>query len=298
MIKIQGLITALITPYTNEGKVDFDALQELVEWQVKKGVEAFVLCGSTGEGALLSSQEREEITRCVRSTTDKLVIVGCGAPSTYIVCEQVKAAENAGADVVLVITPFYSKPTLDGVYTHFQTVHDTTNIPLIIYNHPGRTGIDLPINFIINLFQKFPRIVGIKDSTPDTSRMIEFSKQFSDYSLLCGDDPFVLASLAQGANGFVSITSNAFPTEMKRLFELWKENEIAKAQQLNRDLIPIHRAFNSETNPIPIKYAVSKLGKCLNHLRLPLLEVSQPLQNEIDSLINKIYPTKTLKELT
>jgi 4-hydroxy-tetrahydrodipicolinate synthase len=281
-----GSIVALITPFF-QGEVDEGALRALVEWQIQQGTHGIVVCGSTGEGALLSSQERHQV---LSTTLDAAraripVIMGCSSPSTKEAVQMVKDAQSLGAAAALVLTPYYVKPMPEGVFQHFQEIAKTSSLPLIIYNHPGRTSIDLPIPLLARL-ATLPTVVGIKDSGTDLRRPIQLRQVISKpFCFFSGDDPTAGAYLAKGGNGWISVTANIAPKLCQEMMSAWQDQDLHTFSTLRDHLFPLHEALLLETNPSPLKFAVSLLGKCRNELRLPLVPVSSASEEQIRNVM-------------
>ena len=265
-----GSIVALVTPFKN-GDVDFGALEKLIEFQISAGTDAVLVCGSTGEGLLLSDIEREKIIINSIKISDKRVpiIVGCSSCWTEDAIKLAKQAENLGADGILLIAPHYVKPTQEGVIQHFKTVHDKTNIPVIMYNNPGRCAVDMTIDTIVEI-SKLSRVVALKDSNTNLSRVNFIKKKASGLKLLSGDDPSFPGYLAHGGDGCISVTANIEPALVKELLNAWHSHEIGKMQNIANKLAPISEAMFIEPNPIPVKYVLSQRGFIKNELRLPL----------------------------
>ncbi len=279
-----GSIVALVTPFS-QGKVDEKALQDLVSWQISQGTQGIVACGSTGEGALLAKEERDRVISLVVEATNKRVpvIVGCGAPSTQEVVQMAQDAKRFGADAILVVTPYYVKPSQQGLYQHFLSVHNSTDLPIIIYNNPGRANVEISVDLLLQL-ATLTNVIGIKDSTNDISRpALMRSRLLKPFSLLCGDDPFTSAYLGQGGDGCISITANVAPKLCQELMVAWKNNDRPSFNLLTQKLIQLHLSMVAETNPCPVKYAVSVHGKIKNELRLPLLPVTSATEEKVKS---------------
>ena len=294
-----GSIVALVTPFS-EGKLDEKALQDLVSWQIAEGTQAIVACGSTGEGALLTKNERDRVISLVVEAADQRVpvIVGCGAPSTQEVGQMAKDAKHFGVDGLLVVTPYYVKPSQQGLYQHFLSVHNSTDLPIIAYNNPGRATVEISIDLLLQLAE-LPNIVALKDSTNDISRpAIMRSLLKKPFDLLCGDDPYTAAYLGQGGDGCISITANVGPALCQQLMVAWKNNDRIAFNALTQKLIPLHLSLVAETNPCPVKYAVSVLGKIKNELRLPLLAVASSTEEKIETAMKNagIFFTPRLLE--
>lgn len=277
-----GSIVALITPFFQD-QVDETALRNLVEWHVQEGTQGIVVCGCTGEGALLTSNERQKVLSITLDATKGRipVIMGCSSPSTIEAVEMVKEAEVLGASGVLVITPYFVKPMPEGIFQHFEKISEASHLPIIIYNHPGRTMIDLPISLLVRL-AALPNVIGVKDSGTDMRRPIQLrqavSKQLQFFS---GDDPTASAYLAKGGHGYISVTANVAPKLCREVIESWNQQDLTKFSALRDLLYPLHEALVMETNPGPLKFALSLLGKSNNELRLPLVPVSPTTEKTV-----------------
>lgn len=270
----KGSIVALITPWKNNS-LDMEAFVNLIHWHNVAGTSAIVVGGSTGEGSLLTQTEREALIQTAVKESILPIIVGCGAPSTGNVIEQAQQAECLGAKAVLVVTPYYCRTTQEGIYQHFKTIHDATKLPILLYNNPGRTVMEISVETALRLFE-LERIVGIKDSTTDTSRAALMRKgALKPVCLLSGDDPYAAGYFAQGGDGLISITANAVPEKMAELVNAWYAKNWEKFHHLNTELMPIHYAMVTEPNPTPIKAAMEILGKCSGEVRLPLVRASR-----------------------
>lgn len=273
---LQGSIVALITPFTADGAVDWNALARLIDWQVAEGTQGLVPCGTTGESATLSHDEHRDVVRfTVKQAAGRVpVIAGTGSNNTTEAVQLTQEAETDGADFALVITPYYNKPTPEGLYQHFKAVHDATRIPIILYDVPGRTVTRLPDDVVVRLAE-LPRVVGIKDATNDLARPIDLAARVKpDFVQLSGEDATVLPYLVQGGHGCISVTANVAPGLCAALHRAWAAGDIATAQRTNRQLMPLHHAMFCETSPGPAKYALSRMGYCGNVLRLPLVPVT------------------------
>jgi len=277
-----GSIVALITPFFQD-QVDEPTLRKLVEWHVQEGSQGIVACGCTGEGALLTSKERENVLSItLDAARGRLpVIMGCSSPSTLEVIQMVRQAEALGAAAALVVTPYYVKPLPEGIYQHFEQISKASQLPLIIYNHPGRTGIDLPIHLLVRLAD-LPTVVGVKDSGTDMRRPIQLRQASSkDLCLFSGDDPTASAYLAKGGHGYISVTANVAPKLCREMIEAWGSKDLERFSYIRDLLYPLHEALVMETNPSPLKYALSLLDKCNNELRLPLVPVAKATENAV-----------------
>ena len=279
-----GSITALITPFTN-GKIDDSAFQRFVDWQIKQGSNGLVPSGSTGESATLSHAEHERVIRlCVEATGKRVpVIAGTGSNSTSEAISLTKAAEVLGADAALVVMPYYNKPSQEGLYQHYRAIHDSCGLPIIIYNIPGRSVVDMSIETMARL-AKLPRIAGVKDATADLTRPTRMRHAIGpDFCQLSGEDPTIAAFLAQGGHGCISVTANVAPAACAALQTAWRAGDIQEMARWRDLLTPLNGALFHEVNPVPVKYAVSLLGFCEPSLRLPLIEASAETRVAVDA---------------
>lgn len=284
-----GSIVALITPFIN-GKVDREALKGLISWHIDSGTKAIVVCGSTGEAALLTYEERHQLLHDAVLVADKRVpiIAGCGSPGTAEGIGLVRQAKDIGVDAALIVSPYYVKPSQQGLYEHFFQIHDAVDLPLILYNNPGRTCVDMSLELIARL-AKLPRIVGLKDSNADVSRVIALRRMIAgDFSLLSGDDPLAAAYLANGGNGCISVTANAAPHLCQQLMTSWFHRDLDHFAMVRDQLDILNRALSIETNPITIKCAVAELGYCQNEIRAPLLPASAQSQQLIREALQTV----------
>jgi 4-hydroxy-tetrahydrodipicolinate synthase len=277
----QGSMTALITPFRN-GAVDEKSFQNLVAWQIEEGTEAVVPCGTTGESPTLSHDEhRRVIDLCVEVARGKVpVIAGAGSNSTAEAIELTRHAKKAGADAVLVVTPYYNKPTQEGLYRHYQAIHDAADIPIFIYNIPGRSVIDMDVATMARL-AKLPNIVGVKDCTALSRTPRQRAAVGDDFIMLSGDDATALAYLAQSGTGCISVTANVAPRQCAGIHAAWRKGDVKTAQTINRRLAALHDALFVEASPAPVKYAASLLGKCSAEVRLPIVAASEQAQTVV-----------------
>ncbi len=281
----KGSIVALVTPWKNNS-LDSHALVNLIRWHGTAGTAAIVVCGSTGEGALLTNAEREELIQIAVKESTIPIIVGCGAPSTWAVIEQAQQSERLGANALLVVAPYYCKTTQEGIYQHFKAIHDVTKLPALLYNNPGRTVLEISIETALRLFE-FERVVGIKDSTADTSRaaLMRQGARKKVY-LLSGDDPYAAGYLGQGGDGVISITANVKPEKMAEFVQAWKSKNLERFHALNNELMPLHYAMVTEPNPMPVKAAMEIIGKCSGEVRLPLVGATMQTIMKLKELLN------------
>jgi len=279
-----GSIPALITPF-NKDEVDYDSFQKIIEWSIEQGSHGFVPCGTTGESPTLSHDEHKNVVDVCIKIVDKRVpvIAGTGSNNTVEAIEFTKYAEESGADGALIVTPYYNKPTQEGLYLHYKIIAESTNLPIIIYNIPGRSIVDMSIETMVEL-SKIKNIIGVKDATNDLFRpLLTRTKIQKDFCYLSGEDGTALAYLIQGGNGCISVTANIAPKLCSELHNHWKNKEIDKALQINLKLAKIHHALFIESSPGPVKYAAELLDLCCAETRLPLA----PIKNSTKLIIKK-----------
>jgi 4-hydroxy-tetrahydrodipicolinate synthase len=277
MTRLQGCGTALVTPFTGKGEVDFAALQRLVSWQVEEGIDFLVACGSTGEAQTLTDAEREQVTAAVVEAARGRVPVMAGATSNDT-AQAVKETERmcrAGADYILSATPYYNKPTQEGLYRHFSAVGDAATRPVCLYNVPGRTAVNLLPQTALRLADH-PHIMGIKEASGDLKQIMTLlQSRPDDFAVFSGDDWLTLPVIAGGGDGLISVVSNEIPDDMTGLVHLLLSGNLEKARSWHYRLLPLMDANFLETNPAPVKAALSIMGRIQNVLRLPLVPVSE-----------------------
>lgn len=279
---LKGSLTALITPF-RRGNIDGEAFARFIEFQIGEGTQGLVVCGTTGESAVMTPEEHARaIELCVKTAAKRVpVIAGTGTNDTQKTLRMTLKAQELGADAALVVTPYYNKPSQEGLYRHFKYIHDETDIPLVIYNVPGRTGVNIAVETVGRLAE-LPRVVGIKDATPDILRPIKLRKAAGkDFAILSGEDATVVAFLAHGGDGCISVTANVAPRLCRRLHDAWANGDFAEVARLRDLLLPLHEAMFVETNPCPVKYAASLLGFGDGSLRLPLWEISDASKQRV-----------------
>jgi 4-hydroxy-tetrahydrodipicolinate synthase len=278
-----GSIVALITPFRN-GSIDEPALQSLVEWHVEQGTHGLVPVGTTGESPTLSHAEHQRVVDLViEAAGGRLpVIAGAGSNSTAEAISLAQHAKAAGADGILVVTPYYNKPTQDGLYAHFKAIHDAADLPLVIYNIPGRSVVDMSVETMAALAE-LPNVVGVKDATCDLARPLYTRLACgAEFCQLSGEDITALAFLANGGDGCISVTANVAPRQCAEMHEAWQRGEAKEALAIHLRLTPLHKALFVETSPAPVKYAVATLGKCAPDVRLPLVPPKEATRQKVD----------------
>ena len=280
----RGSFTALITPF-RDGKVDEQAFQNFVEWQITSGVHGLVPCGTTGETPTLTHKEHMElISHCVKSAAGRVpVIAGAGSNATQEAITLAQHAQDAGADAILTVVPYYNKPCQKGIYQHFKSIHDATDIPLVLYDVPGRTVAKFEVDTVCKL-AALPRVVAIKDAAPDLSRPLEMRVRIGDdFALLSGEDSTVAAYLAQGGDGCISVTANIAPKMCAELHDAWKNKDFDTFDARRNALSYLHALMFKSPNPAPAKYGLYKMGVIETpNVRLPLMPVSDDLRHKLD----------------
>lgn len=282
-MQLAGSIPALITPFSN-GVYHHATLRSLIQWHIQAGSAALVVCGTTGENPCLETAEYAQIlTDAVKFAAGKIpIIAGTGANSTSKALTLQLLAENAGANATLHVTGYYNKPSQKQIIEHFRILERSTCLPIIVYNIPGRTGLELSVETVATLAE-LDRVIGIKDSTGDVSRVsLERLKISRSFSFLSGDDATSLGYLAQGGNGCISVTANVAPALCSQMIAAARQGDFTAARHFHDLLMPLHKALFLEPNPAGIKYAMSKLGLCSNELRRPLTHATEALQLKID----------------
>lgn len=272
----KGSMVAIVTPFKN-GKIDEEALANLIEWHIKEGTHGIIPCGTTGEASTLDYEEHYRVIEITVKVVNKRipVIAGTGSNSTDEAIMITKKAEELGADAALLVTPYYNKPTQEGLYLHYKEIANKTGLPLILYNVPGRTSVNMLPQTVARLAEH-PRIVGIKEATGDMKQVSEIIRLCGDkITVLSGDDFTNLTLLALGGKGAISVTANICPKDMAELFNAWEKGDIDTARKLHYKLEPLNKAMFIETNPIPVKTALAMMGKIKEEFRLPLCEMSQ-----------------------
>ena len=285
----KGSNVALLTPFKNN-KLDEDCYIKLINFHIENGTNGLVPAGTTGESPTLSHEEHEKVIElCIKEAKGKIpVIAGTGSNSTTEAVALTKHAEKAGADGVLVVTPYYNKPTQEGLYQHYKSINDKCGIPIIIYNIPGRSVIDMSIETMIRL-SKIKNIIGVKDATNDLFRPLLTAANMKDeFCYLSGEDGTALAFLAQGGHGCISVTANVAPKLCSEMQLAWRKKDIQKAQKINMQLAKLHNSLFLESSPGPVKHAASLLGLCSSETRLPLVEINDSTKNSVFDCLKEL----------
>ncbi len=281
----EGAYTAIITPFDND-KIDYKALELMIERQISEGIDGIIPMGTTGESPTLSFEEHEEfIRRTVKIVNGRIkVIAGTGANSTSEAIWLTKGAEDAGVDATLSVNPYYNKPTQKGLVAHYEAIANATKLPIILYNIPGRSGINFLPESVAELLKRTDHIAAMKEASGDIAQMMRLVELCGDkLTLLSGDDNLLLPVLAIGGKGIISVLSNLLPADIKKVVTLYREHKTEEAKAHFYKLLPLCRAMFLETNPIPIKAAMEMTGACGGDLRLPLV----PLSDENKAILRK-----------
>ena len=286
-VTFSGAYTALITPF-KDGKVDRDAFVKLVEWQIEQGIHGLVPVGTTGESPTLSHEEHDMVIElCVKTVAGRVpVIAGAGSNSTAEAVRLAKNAQAVGADGVLIVSPYYNKPTQAGLTAHFSAVAEAVDVPVIIYDIPGRSIVSVNDDTMAEL-AKIPNIAGVKDATGDAARPTRLLNQIGEnFAQLSGEDATCLPYLAAGGHGCISVVSNIAPALCAQMHEAFAKGDIATAQQINRQIMPLHDGMFTEASPGPVKYAASLLGICGPETRLPLTDISASSRTVVEQALS------------
>ncbi len=285
----KGTSTAIITPFSRDGSVDEDSLRRLVDFQEENGVRTLVPCGSTGESATLSHEEHVHVIQIVMDQVKKAkVLAGAGSNCTSEAVMLSKRAEDLGADGVLSISPYYVKPTQEGIYQHYKTIAEAINIPLVPYNVPGRTGSNIDADTTLRL-AKIDNIIAIKEASGNLSQIEKIIRNRPDnFEVLSGDDALTYALMCKGADGVISVASNCCPDKVSNMVNLLLDEKKAEGEAIDKYLHPLFVALFVESNPIPIKYIMQRLGYGNGCPRLPLLPISEEAKKKIDPILEQM----------
>ncbi len=289
-MQFAGAFTALVTPFAN-GQVDEERYRELIEWQITEGIDGLVPCGTTGESATLSHEEHENVIRiCIDQAKKRVpVIAGAGSNNTREAVRLTRFAKEAGADAALHITPYYNKPTQEGLFAHFKAIATEVDLPLFVYNVPGRTGVNVAPATMARIFKEIPSVVGEKEATGNLTHVSDTLELCGPgFTLLSGDDFTVLPTLALGGMGVISVVSNILPGKMARMCAAFATGDLESAKALHYEMMPVSRACFVETNPIPVKIALAKMGKIGSEMRLPLVPMSAANEKVLDEALRDL----------
>ena len=286
----KGSNVALITPFKNN-QLDVDSYIKLIHFHLKNGTNGLVPAGTTGESPTLNHKEHEQVIElCIQEAKGKIpVIAGTGSNSTEEAISLTRHAEKAGADGVLVVTPYYNKPTQEGLYQHYKAINDNTSLPIIIYNIPSRCVIDMSVDTMSKLFE-LKNIAGVKDATGDLNRLDQTIKKLGpEFIQLTGEDGLAFEFNKRGGVGIISVTANIAPklcSDMQKYSKSKSDNEIKEAERIDQILQPLHKSLFIESNPAPVKYAAKLLGMCDDEIRLPLVKIKKDTQEQVKKTLS------------
>lgn len=284
--KFTGSGTALITPFDSHGNIDEDALRRLVDFQEENGIDMLLACGSTGEPATLTPEEHTKVMRIVVDQARRAkVVCGAGSNCTREAVEYSKAAADYGADAILSICPYYNRPTQEGIFRHYEAIANSVDMPIIFYNIPGRTGVNIEASTMVRL-SGIPNIVGVKEASGDlvlASKVIKDTDD--DFCVLSGNDDMTVDIMESGGDGVFSVASNVIPKQISEMVRTAQSGNFVRAHEMSVSLIPMFESIFIESNPIPVKYAMSKMGFGQNCLRLPLTPLSEHARAKIDPVL-------------
>ncbi|MFU7502371.1 MAG: 4-hydroxy-tetrahydrodipicolinate synthase [Candidatus Tisiphia sp.] len=284
----KGLITAIITPF-KDNKLDVVSLEKILNYQIDNKVDGVVIAGSTGEGPSLTLQEYQSLLEiAVEITKNRTQIIsGCSAMTTSTAVDMIQISTKISVDGFMCSIPSYVKPTQEGIYLHFETIHNASNLPIMLYSVPSRAVADFSDNTIVRL-SKLPRIIALKDAGNDLERPLRIRAMVKDFNLLCGNDELALSYNVHSGVGCVSVASNVTPSLCKKLQDNCRDGNYQEALQIQQQLLPIYKALFAESNPIPVKYAVARLGLCSNELRLPLTSAGKVTEEKINKAMDYV----------
>ncbi len=291
MKQITGAYTAIITPFDDQSQIDEAGLRDNLRFQMAHSIDGIVVLGTTGEATTLSDTEKETVIHIAREEIDGRVplIIGIGGSSTQETIHKAHTAHNLGADCLLAVTPLYVKPTQEGIYKHFSALAEAVEIPIMLYNHPGRSGANIDPQTIERL-SKIDHIIGVKEASNinQINAVIEtVCSQRPEFAVMCGDDPLTFLLLALGGHGVISVASNLVPGQLKNMVKAAQEGNYTKAREIHFHLMPLFRGLALETNPIPVKAAMNLCGHAAGGYRLPLCELSSAHEKELKEALDK-----------
>jgi 4-hydroxy-tetrahydrodipicolinate synthase len=290
----RGTFTALVTPFHNGG-IDTSAVEKLIETQIAAGITGIVAIGTTGESPTLLHEEREQLIRLAVEKAHKrcVVIAGTGSNATRHAVIDTKAAEKLGVDGALLVAPYYNKPSQEGLFRHFKTIADATSLPIILYNIPGRCGVDIMPETVVRLAKQCRNIVSIKEASGSVERVSDLRRRLPEsFTILSGDDSLTLPFMAVGAAGVVSVASNLFPSEVCALIRACESGDLKKAERLHGKLLPLFKDLFIEPNPVPVKTALGWRGAMSGEVRLPLCEMSEANRDRLRKTVEEFERNK------
>ncbi len=283
---ISGSAVALVTPFRQDRSIDTDALRRLVQFHIEAGTDMIIPCGTTGESPTLSGEEQFEIIRTVKEEAGGKIKIaaGAGTNATLHAVELAKNAEKAGASAILSVAPYYNKPSQEGIFQHYKHIAEAVSVPIIIYNVPGRTGCNVAASTILRLARDFENIAAVKEASDNFTQIAELLAERPDnFSILTGEDSLILPFIAMGGDGVISVAANEVPSQVKRLVEAVRRGDLAEAQAINSTYRNLFRLNFIESNPVPVKYILARMGMIEENYRLPLV----PLSSESKAIIDR-----------
>ena len=286
-----GMGIALITPFKKDGSVDFDALERLVEYQIENGTDYLVILGTTAETPTLTEEEKDEIARVVIAKTNKRlpIVMGIGGNNTRTVVEKIKATDLSQVDAVLSVVPYYNKPSQEGIYQHYKAIAQATSTPIVLYNVPGRTGVNMKAETILRLVNEFPNIVGIKEASGNFAQIDEIIKNKPNhFMVISGDDGITFPLITLGAVGVISVIGNAFPREFSRMVRLAMRGDLAGAREIHYRFTELMELLFVDGNPAGVKSMLSMMGFIENELRLPLVPTTLKTTERMRQILDQI----------
>ncbi len=288
---VSGCAVALVTPFRQNGSIDSDALRRLVQFHIEAGTDIIITCGTTGESPTLSGDEQIEIIRTVRDEAAGKIMVaaGAGTNDTRHAVELAKNAEKAGAAAILSVSPYYNKPSQEGIYQHYRHIAEAVSVPIIIYNVPGRTGCNVAASTILRLARDFENIAAVKEASENIGQISELLEGRPDhFSVLTGEDSLILPFMAMGGDGAISVAANEIPVQVKQLIEAVRHGDLEEARSINRRYQKLLKLNFIESNPVPVKYALSRMGMIEENYRLPLVPLSEKNRLIVDQELNAL----------
>lgn len=285
---LTGSLVAIVTPMHEDGSVHYEQLQQLIDWHIQSGTDGIVAVGTTGESATLSMDEHIDVIRqSVRFASGRIpIIAGTGANNTREAIELSQAAQEAGANATLSVVPYYNKPSQEGIYQHFKAIASATDIPMIVYNVPGRTVVNMDNNTILRLAQ-LPNIIGVKEASGDIGREIELINQVPEgFAVYSGDDPTAMAFMLSGGHGVISVAANVAPKAFADMCHAALAGNISQARELNKQLIPLYNVMFCEPSPAAPKWAMAQLNRCNADTRLPIVPLSDNAQKQVTAALH------------
>jgi 4-hydroxy-tetrahydrodipicolinate synthase len=290
LIQFGKIVTAMVTPFDHKGNIDFAKTTKLVDYLLENGTDSLVVAGTTGESPTLTTEEKVALFRHVVSVVNGRVpvIAGTGSNNTHASIELTKKAEEAGVDAVMLVAPYYNKPNQEGLYQHFKAIAESTSLPVMLYNIPGRSVVNISVDTVVRL-SEIPNVVAIKDASGNLDTMTEMiARTREDFLLYSGDDNITLPVLAIGGAGVVSVASHIIGNEMQQMIAAFEAGELAKAAKLHQKLLPIMKGLFAAPNPVPVKTALQLKGLDVGSVRLPLVPLTEQERIELMNLLNTL----------